>query len=660
MKIHFKTLTLKNFKGILGEKTINFCDTVTSIYGANHTGKTTVIDAILWVLFDKNSENASVFGIDTKDENNNVIPKLEHSVKLVLTIDGVERTLEKVRKDVWTKPRGQKEEVLTGHTTNYFVNGNKYTQTEYKAEITNILPEALFKCVTNPMFFPTLPPTEQRMLLEQMVGETNFVAVVSQKEEWELLEKYIENGDVEKFRENLAYKIKLVKEELKLIPSRISEHTNELAELQSKDYNFPILEKRIAEIEKGLQHYDDMLADASKGSDEKYKAKMAVRKQIQAYEAERDSIIDKINKENRESEQLHESVISSIEDAIAKQRKNIRDANVDAQSNERRKELLEKQKSDFRTRWQQVEDETFQWDEVNEVCPTCHQRLPQEDINSLRERLQGNFNESKAKKQDLLDVEAKEIAKQQASIEEESKRCAEEKQKAEEKIAHLEKELEKAKGTQPEKKDYTTDSRVVELTSLIKGEEDKLQQLEQEEDNTTQQEAINRIKEQKQGQQQLRDQLRDQLQTKQQIERKEKRIAELTAEQQTLSQQLTGLEQQDNAAMNLVQFYIEELEKKVNKMFDIVKFTMFEHHLNGNIKTKCECTMHGTPYQDLSNSEKINAGIDIINAMCRHHNAFAPIIVDNAESITDILPTASQQIRLVVSAQNKELIIVNS
>lgn len=660
MKIIFKTLTLKNFKGILGEKTINFCDTVTSIYGANHTGKTTVIDAILWVLFDKNSEGASVFGIDTKDENNNVIPKLEHSVKLVLTIDGVERTLEKVRKDVWTKPRGQKEEVLTGHTTNYFVNGNKYTQTEYKAEITNILPEALFKCVTNPMFFPTLPPTEQRMLLEQMVGETNFVDVVSQKEEWELLEKYIENGDVEKFRENLAYKIKLVKEELKLIPSRISEHTNELAELQSKDYNFPILEKRIAEIEKGLQHYDDMLADASKGSDEKYKAKMAVRKQIQAYEAERDSIIDKINKENRESEQLHESVISSIEDAIAKQRKNIRDANVDAQSNERRKELLEKQKVDFRTRWQQVEDETFQWDEANEVCPTCHQRLPQEDIDTLRERLQGNFNESKAKKQELLDIEAESIAKKQNEIEEERKRCATDKQEAEERIVHLEKELEKAKGIQPEKKDYTVDSRVVELTSLIKGEEDKLQQLEQEEDNTTQQEAINRIKEQKQGQQQLRDQLQVKLQVKLQIERKEKRIAELTTEQQTLSQQLTELEQQDNTAMQLVQYYIEELEKKVNKMFDIIRFTMFEHHLNGNIKTKCECTMHGTPYQDLSNSEKINAGIDIINAMCRHHNAFAPIIVDNAESITDILPTASQQIRLVVSAQDKELTIVNN
>ena len=656
MKIIFKTLTLKNFKGILGEKTINFCDTVTSIYGANHTGKTTVIDAILWTLFDKNSEGASVFGIDTKDENNNVIPKLEHCVKLTLSVDGVERTLEKVRKDVWSKPRGQEEEVLTGHTTNYFINGNKYTQTEYKAEIANILPEALFKSITNPMYFPSLKAADQRLLLEQMVGETDFLDVVAQKEEWALLEKYVENGDIDKFRENLAYKIKLVKEELKLIPSRISEHQTELVELESKDYDFPILEKRIAEIEKGLQYYDDMLADASKGSDESFTAKTAIRKQIQAYEVERDSIIDKINKENREAEKLHESVVSSIEEAIEKQRKNIYTINNDAENNELKQQSLNKQKEDFRTRWQQVEDETFAWDENNETCPTCHQRLPQEDIDSLRERLQGNFNESKAKKQELLDIEAESIAKKQNEIEEERKRCATDKQEAEERVAHLEKELEKAKGTQPEKKDYTTDSRVIELTNLIKGEEDKLQQLEQEEDNTTQEEAINRIKEQKQGQQKLR----DQLQTKQQIERKEKRIAELTTEQRDLSQQLAGLEQQDNTATKLVQYYIEDLESKVNSMFDIVRFNMFEHQLNGGLKTVCECTMHGTPYQDLSNSEKINAGIDIINAMCRHHNAFAPIIIDNAESITDILPTASQQIRLVVSSQDKELTVVNN
>ena len=75
------------------------------------------------------------------------------------------------------------------------------------------------------------------------------------------------------------------------------------------------------------------------------------------------------------------------------------------------------------------------------------------------------------------------------------------------------------------------------------------------------------------------------------------------------------------------------------------------------IKTTCECTMHGTPYRDLSTSEKINAGIDIINAACRFNDIYAPLLIDNAESITDILPTRSQQILLVVS-RDKELTII--
>ena len=63
----------------------------------------------------------------------------------------------------------------------------------------------------------------------------------------------------------------------------------------------------------------------------------------------------------------------------------------------------------------------------------------------------------------------------------------------------------------------------------------------------------------------------------------------------------------------------------------------------------CVLTMHGVPYQDLSNSEKINAGIDLINAMAKFNDTYAPIVVDNAESINEVLPSDSQQILLVVS-----------
>lgn len=658
MEIKFKKISLKNFKGFLGEKTIQFSDTATSIYGANHKGKTTIIDAALWVLFDKNSAGANVFGIDTKDEQGNVIPKLEHSVKLIISVDGVEKTLEKVRKDVWSKPRGQEEEVLTGHKTDYFIDGNKYTQTDYKTEIANILPEELFKAITNPMYFPALKAADQRWLLTKMAGETNFADIATRTEEWKLLESHLQDTDLERFKENLAYKKKEVKKELEQIPSRISEHQMELAPLKEANHNYPIIEERIKQIEVGIKNYDDMLADASKVSDSQYQAKQAIRQQIRAYETERDNIVDTYNTRNRKAAQIHQEEIESIEHDIVKQRNYINQLSEDAERNAHRQQTLNAQKETFRTRWQQVEDETFVWNETSEYCPTCHQRLPQEDIDSLRQRLEGNFNENKAKKQDRLDEEAASIAKQQAIIDEQAENYQVQKQQAEERINKLSVTLEQVKGTQPESVDYSTDTRIIKLTELIKAEEAKLTELEQTND-TTQEESIAQIKEQKQAQMKRCDELKEQLRTKQDIERKEQRIAELTTLQRNLSQQLAELEQQEFAAERLTQLCIEDLESRVNKLFENVEFKMFEKQLNGGLKTVCECTMHGTPYQDLSTSEKINAGIDIINAMCRHNNAFAPIMIDNAESITDILPTASQQIRFVVS-RDEELVVVNN
>lgn len=658
MEIKFKKISLKNFKGFLGEKTIQFSDTATSIYGGNHKGKTTIIDAALWVLFDKNSEGASVFGIDTKDEQGNVIPKLEHSVKLTILVNGVEKTLEKVRKDVWSKPRGQEEEVLTGHKTDYFIDGNKYTQTDYKTEIANILPEELFKAITNPMYFPALKAADQRLLLTKMAGETNFADIATRTEEWKLLESHLQDTDLERFKENLAYKKKEVKKELEQIPSRISEHQMELAPLKEANHNYPIIEERIKQIEVGIKNYDDMLADASKVSDSQYQAKQAIRQQIRTYETERDNIVDTYNTRNRKAAQIHQEEIENIEHDIVKQRNYINQLSEDAERNARRQLSLNAQKEAFRARWQQVEDETFVWNETSEYCPTCHQRLPQEDIDSLRQRLEGNFNENKAKKQDRLDEEAVSIAKQQAVIDEQAENYQAAKQQAEQRINELSTTLEQTKGSQPQKEDYSTDTRIAKLTELIKAEEAKLTELEQTKD-TTQEESIAQIKEQKQAQMKRCDELKEQLRTKQDIERKEQRIAELTTLQRNLSQQLAELEQQEFAAERLTQLCIEDLESRVNKLFENVEFKMFEKQLNGGLKTVCECTMHGTPYQDLSTSEKINAGIDIINAMCRHNNAFAPIMIDNAESITDILPTASQQIRFVVS-RDEELVVVNN
>ena len=124
---------------------------------------------------------------------------------------------------------------------------------------------------------------------------------------------------------------------------------------------------------------------------------------------------------------------------------------------------------------------------------------------------------------------------------------------------------------------------------------------------------------------------------------------ELEKQQKQLVQQLTELEKQDYQAEALEHATIEDLQNRVNALFENVRFEMFQTQLNGNVKPTCTLTMHGVPYSDLSNSEKINAGIDIINVMCRFNDAYAPIVIDNAESVNDILPSTSQQICLNVS-----------
>jgi hypothetical protein len=77
--------------------------------------------------------------------------------------------------------------------------------------------------------------------------------------------------------------------------------------------------------------------------------------------------------------------------------------------------------------------------------------------------------------------------------------------------------------------------------------------------------------------------------------------------------------------------------------------------INGGIAECCEVTFKGVPYSDLNNASRINIGLDIINTLCKLNDRFAPIITDNAESVTNIMPTTSQMICLVVSAEDKTL-----
>ena len=59
--------------------------------------------------------------------------------------------------------------------------------------------------------------------------------------------------------------------------------------------------------------------------------------------------------------------------------------------------------------------------------------------------------------------------------------------------------------------------------------------------------------------------------------------------------------------------------------------------------------VNGVPYADANRAAQINAGLDIINTITRHYGITAPVFVDNAEAVNELIPCDSQVIRLLVS-----------
>lgn len=654
MRIDYQRLTIQNFKGVLSERTIEFTGSLTQIMGANHTGKTTTADAVQWLLFGKNSEDSTVFGISPKDETGSIIPNLENRVTLELTADGRPLVLEKVRKEVRTQPRNGDEEKLSYPCT-YFINGSKYTEKDFMAEVDGLVKEALFKTLTNPSYFPNLKADDQRRLLTKMVGETPIEDIAA-TEEFKALLHRMQGTDIQKYREHLSYQIKELKKEIEEIPSRLSEQENELAPLKAQHINFEQVEKDIHEYEEEIRKCDEEIADNSKVIDSDFEAKTAKRKVIAGKKTRMQEIQSSYQQRNAGLQRAKQNAINDAKDMVDAANRKIRRNQLDIEEARGEIARVEIDTKSFRTKWNEVEALQFKWDSSKETCPTCGQRLPQGDIDRMRQEAEERFNTEKGRQQDRLDQEAAQLKKRKLDAETKMKKAKDSESELQKELSHAQEILDGEMATGAEEYFFTDDEEYQRLETEVKQLTAELENADSQQvqvsETTTRQ-----IQSRKAEWNRKRDEARDTLNVRNTIEAKEKRIAELEEKQKTLNQQLSDLQGQDYVAEKFQQAIITDLETKVNRLFNRVQFRMFKKLLNGNLEPICECTMHGTPYQDLSKSEKIVAGVEIIEAISRYNNTWVPIFCDNAESVNDYPPTTSQQILLIVS-RDKQLTII--
>nr|UWG84724.1 MAG: AAA domain protein [Bacteriophage sp.] len=651
-EIKLKSLHLVNFKGVRNLE-VNFSDRVTVISGDNGTGKTTIFDAFTWLFFGKDStgRSDSNFNIKTIDPaTKRPILRLEHYVAGVISVDGKEMKFQRNYVEKWVKPRGTTEETLKNHETEFYLNDVKLaTKKEYESEVDAILTEDLFRMVTNPFYFTSLKADVQKELLLDMAGGISDDEVAAIKPEYIELLSQLSGRSLSQFSKEVAAKKKACKDVLAVIPSQI----DTARKLMPESEDWEALEVELQQKKQRVSEIDNQIADKSKINEQESQRKLGIQRTIGD---KRMSLVSRQNEIKAAAGSERNKVMMKLQDLEYNHKTETRELELNRSSLancESEIQRIEENLSVLRNEYRQINAETIQYPEGAFVCPTCKRQLEVDDIEAKQNELLANFNQNKAKR-------LKENKDKGFSLVELKKRKEAERdgilakiKESEDRIVLIEREIEVQKANIPETPDVDAmiknDPTCISLNNEIADLNNQLNVESKPVDVSDLRFAKSSLDENIQ-------ELYKRLAKRDLIERSQKEIEELEEKRIQNNQALADLEKWEFTAISFQKDKDAKLMEKINGMFEVVNFSFVSEQLNGGEKLTCVCTVNGTPYPDVNTAGKVNAGLDIINAICRYKGVSAPIFIDNSESVNKIIPTVSQVINLVVS---KDKLTVN-
>ncbi|MBC2089561.1 AAA family ATPase [Listeria welshimeri] len=634
-------LQLENFKGIK-ELEIDFQDN-TSIYGANASGKTTILDAFTWLLFDKDSTNKKDFAIKTLDTEGNIIHKLNHVVTAVLNIDGEQIELSKKYMEKWTKSRGKLEQELTSHTTEYYIDEIKKKANEYKSFISELLDEELFKLITNPLYFnEQFDWKKRRAMLIKIAGDVTDDEVISADDSLKDLSTFLGKHSIEDKLIQINEQRKNLRKRLELIPELINEATK--AKQDTTGLNQSDIKGELSVIEEQIQLIEQEKNVLKSGG---------IQTELNKQKANIELELTKIKA--NEQKEVQELLMSKKEEIFKERNELIDVKNRIGESTF----LIQRKQGEIATKQQELTKLGKEWDvlqlekfdEHRKKCPTCNQDFPAEHLSSMIEK----FNQEKAEKIKENEAAGKsskavieEIEGDIAELSFDNKANDLELNNIDSKLEILEQEK-KALEHQLEQAENSTT--YIEKQSELEMIEEKLRDEKGSSITAVAEIQIKIDKLNAEASDLKADLAKFDSNQKQEnrIHELEEEAAEKSAVYNELEKGLYLIEQFNKAKCNL-------LEDKINSKFKYVSFKLFKTQINGGIDECCETIYNGVPYNSgLNNAARINGGLDIINALTEHVQVRATIFVDNRESVTELIHTESQLVSLIVSESDKNL-----
>ena len=641
-------LSLTNFKGI---KSFTFCPegANASIYGTNGTGKTTVADAISWLLFDKPSTEEKGFSPKPKNASGEDIHYLDTIVEGTFRLSsGAQLTLTKTFKEVWRKKQGSTEATFTGHTIEYAIDEVPNTKRAFDERVDMICPANLAPVIMKPVYFgDILPWQERRSMLLSVCGDISAEDVLQSSPELKSLRDLLKKpGDgeelynVEEYREIAKAKMKKLNEELKLLPARIDEVQRSLKRSNCAKTE-PELQEALSTYQKELAQAQAELAELH-NSNRTQEELRRVKRELEDARSQHNLNERMKNEElNLRIRRLRDEIEGVNSRSIRIQNGLLPDAIADLKAMQDRRRILSEH-------YRAVQQETFSGDET---CPTCGQALSASMIQAAVEK----FNLQKSKKLE----EMAETSKKQCS---------------KEKIREQEKKTEQLRAQltvlQEESQRLGVQLKIMQEKILpeISFEETEIFQSLREKYNNL---LLNQPTA-----------LEDK--AKLRIQKAETNVTDVMAEisslkaEQKLKQRIEELREdverctkeydQYAYGVSLCELFIKTkvsmLDEQINSRFKTVRFQLFEEQINGGMKECCKVLVPGAGslvrYESANNAARINAGLEIIDVLSEHHGISLPVFVDNAESVVSLVDISSQVIRLVVSEKDQQLrVIIN-
>ena len=610
-----------------------------SIYGDNATGKTSIYDALCWLLFGKDSHGNGEKNIEIKPLTS-LGEVAAHdavtSVEAVLLVDGDTVTLKRTLKEVWSVRRGCGEASYDGNTSEYYVDGVPCKKTAFAEKVSELADEDTFKLLTNVSHFAEgISWQERRAALFRVAGVPDDLHIMGTDDSFLPLIDAMGRLTLDDYKKKLLAEKKGYVGAKSEIPARISECERTIADISSLDFDGAVSEiERLSVLRDALESQLVRVENDTAAS--------AKRVEIRAAQVE----LEALENENR----VFRASQSAGSPDIGRLRRELESHDAWLKTKRGRLSALEgslgsldKDIASSRERWIAVNAEAF----TCGICPTCGQALPEDKLKSAMDI----FEEKKKRR--LREIE------QTANVQKGAKK------QAEADIAELGSEIAKleAESLRREAEISAAEASVIEPSDMPDYQarkadiNKKIDSLSGELADILSSSSAVRI-----GLQEQIATVKAHISTQMEIlgrqsvlEYSQKRIEELREDAKNASDRLESVERMLSLIDDYSRYKTRFVEDSVNGLFRMARFRLFRDQANGGIEDRCDVTYNGIPYINLNNGARINVGIDIINTLSRSYGVSVPLFVDNAESVTNIEPSEAQIIRLVVSENDKEL-----